>query len=215
MRYSNLHNTCYVNGRPVFQIDLLPHAQLRPLEVWHASEFASHMNRARGHITPWVGPAVVTTTVGEARAVMERYAASAAIDGPRLYGIWCHGELSGAVMFVRFDYSVGVCELGCWLEPRVEGRGLMTTACRVLLAWAFEVRGVHRAEWRCRADNTRSVRVAQRLKMRLEGVRRQAWPTPDCRYDEQQWAILAPEWRAGVSHGPRGLATDDAEAASR
>lgn len=36
---------------------------LKPLETWHAGEFAEHMSRARDHIRPWVGPTFVTDTV--------------------------------------------------------------------------------------------------------------------------------------------------------
>lgn len=34
---------------------------LKPLEPWHAGEFAEHMNRARDHIRPWVGPTLSPT----------------------------------------------------------------------------------------------------------------------------------------------------------
>jgi ribosomal-protein-serine acetyltransferase len=180
----------------IFAVQLADDAQLRPLEIWHADEFAAHMDRARDHIRPWVGPAFVTTTVDQARATLSRYATGAAADGARLYGIWLDGRLCGGVMFVHFDAHTGVCEMGCWLEPQAEGRGLVSTACRLLLAWAFDVRHMHRVEWRCRVENTQSAQVAQRLNMTLEGVLRQSWPVQGVHYDKQVWAILADEWRA-------------------
>lgn len=180
----------------MFEIDLSQDAQLRPLEAWQAPEFAAHMDRAREHIRPWVGPAFVTTTVDGARATLDKYATAAAADGSRLYGIWLDGELAGGVMFTHFDATSGVCELGSWLEPRAEGRGLVTRACRLLLAWAFDVRAMQRAEWRCRVDNTRSSRVAERLNMQLEGVLRQSWPVAGVYHDKQLWAVLAAEWRS-------------------
>jgi ribosomal-protein-serine acetyltransferase len=180
----------------MFATDLSSGAHLRPLEAWQAGEFAAHMDRAREHIRPWVGPAFVTTTADQARSTLQRYATDAAADGSRLYGIWLDGELSGGVMFTHFDARSGVCELGCWLEPGAEGRGLVTRACHLLLAWAFDVRGLHRAEWRCRVENTRSAQVAQRLNMALEGVLRQSWPVAGVHHDKQVWAVLAPEWRA-------------------
>lgn len=99
-------------------------------------------------------------------------------------------------MFVSFDAAAGTCEVGCWLEPAAEGHGLVTRACTTLLDWAFTTRGLHRAEWQCRADNVRSAAVAARLGMTLEGVRREAWPYRGRRYDQQVWAVLAREWRA-------------------
>lgn len=90
--------------------------------------------------------------------------------------------------------QAGVGEIGCWLEPAAEGHGLVTRACETLLDWAFGARGLHRAEWRCRADNTRSSAVAERLGMVREGVLREYWPYDGARYDKEIWAILAPEW---------------------
>ncbi|UQX04450.1 GNAT family protein [Streptomyces sp. RerS4] len=181
----------------MFSLPLRDGARLRPLEIRHAEEFAAHLDRAREHIRPWVGPAFVTDSLDGARGTLSRYAERQAADGARLFGIWLDdGTLVGGVMFTSFDAASGSCEVGCWLEPAGEGRGLITPACAVLLDWAFTERGVHRAEWRCRADNERSAAVAKRLGMTLEGVRREAWPFRGTRYDAQIWAVLAPEWRS-------------------
>lgn len=179
----------------MFSVPLRDDARLGPLEVWHAQEFADHLDRAREHIRPWVGPAFVTTGVDAARATLKRYAERQADDGARIFGIRLDGTLVGGVMFTDFSAATGNCEVGCWLEPSAEGRGLVTRACAVLLDWAFTERGLHRAEWHCRADNDRSAAVAKRLGMTLEGARREAWPFQGVRYDKQVWAILAPQWR--------------------
>lgn len=179
----------------MFSLPLRDNAQLRPLEIWHAEPFAAHMDRAREHIRPWVGPAFVTDDVDGARATLRSYAERQAADGARLYGIWLDDVLVGGVMFTGFDAAAGWCEIGCWLEPAAEGHGLITLASRALVDWAFTVRGLHRAEWHCRADNERSSAVAERLGMALEGVRREAWLYGGVRYDKQVWAVLATEWR--------------------
>jgi len=177
----------------VFAKTLSAQAELRPLEIWHADELAAHLDRAREHIRPWVGPGFVTDTVEGARATIARYAASAADDGARLYGIWADGRLVGGVMFVAFDAAGGVCEIGCWLEPAAEGRGLVTAAAGLLVEWALSDRGLVRAEWRCRADNYRSAAVAERLGMTLEGLLRRSWLNAGVHHDKQIWAVLAPE----------------------
>lgn len=190
----------------MFSVPLPDHAQLRPLEVWHADQFAAHLDRAREHIRPWVGAGFVTDDLDGARATLTRYAQRQAADGARICGIWHAGTLVGGVMFVQLDATLGDCELGCWLEPAAEGRGLITAACEVLLDWAFTDRGLHRAEWHCRADNQRSAAVAQRLGMTLEGVRRAAWPYRGARHDKQLWAVLATEWRQ--RRGDSGTSAD-------
>ncbi|MEV8567632.1 GNAT family protein [Streptomyces sp. NPDC051322] len=172
-------------------------ARLGALELWHAEEFADHLDRAREHIRPWVGAAFVTDDVDGARTTLRRYGEWQAADGARLYGIWHDGVLVGGVMYVSFSAALGSCEIGCWLEPSAEGQGLITSACGALLDWAFVSRGLHRAEWHCRADNERSSAVAERLGMKLEGVRREAWPYEGRHYDKQLWAVLASERNTG------------------
>jgi RimJ/RimL family protein N-acetyltransferase len=181
-----------------------PDAELRSLEPWQADEFARHMGRALEHIRPWVGSSFVSDDVDGARATLIRYAESAMNDGGRIFGIWSRGQLVGGVMFVEFNAAAGTCGIGCWLEPGAEGHGYATTACRELLRWAFEVRGLHRVEWQCRADNTRSSAVAARLGMTLEGLLREAWLNSGVFHDMQVWSLLSQEWRAA-----RGSADDE------
>lgn len=193
-----------MEGVPVLAFPLDNVALLEPLEVWQAAELAEHLDRAREHIAPWVGATFLTDSVEGARGTLLRYAESAARDGARLYGIRVDGVLRGGVMFTAFDAASGVCELGCWLEPVAEGRGLVTAACRALLDWAFATRGMSRAEWRCRVDNDRSAAVARRLGMRREGVLRRAWPHDGVRHDKALWAVLAGDPRP-VSEASRSV----------
>ncbi|MGV8885511.1 MAG: GNAT family N-acetyltransferase [Microbacteriaceae bacterium] len=169
---------------------------LRPLEVWHAQEFADHLGRAKGHIAPWVGPAFVTSTLEGARATLQRYATTAADDGARIYGLWHEGHVIGGVMFVNFDSAWGICEIGCWLEPDAVGRGLVTRSVEVLIEWAFTQRDMVRVEWKCRTDNDRSIAVARRPHMQSEGVLRSSWVFDGQRYDKEVFSILRSEWSA-------------------
>ncbi|WP_254787063.1 GNAT family N-acetyltransferase [Curtobacterium sp. MCBA15_001] len=186
-------------GAPLSPRAIAPGAELRPLETRHDREFADHLDRAREHIRPWVGPAFVTDTLDGARATLLRYARAAAEDGARLFGIWLRGRLVGGVMFVRFSAPTGQCEIGCWLEPAAEGQGLVTAATRLLVDHALGDRQLHRVEWRCRADNVRSAAVARRLGMTLEGTLRGAWRVGTTFHDEQVWGLVRPDWVAGAS----------------
>jgi RimJ/RimL family protein N-acetyltransferase len=176
---------------------------LRPLEPGHAEEFLAHLDRAREHITPWVSPAFVARDIGEARAVLGRYADKRAQDSGDIWGIWRDGRLVGGVMFVSFDTALGVCEAGCWLEPGAEGHGLITRAATQIIDWAVEERGIVRVEWRTKSGNVRSIAVARRLGMSRDGTLRQVYPDGrGGRADLEIWAVLADEWRAHRANGP-------------
>ncbi len=182
----------------MFTRRLRPDTVLAPLEVWHAADFAAHMDRAREHIRPWVGATFVTDDLDEATALLQRYADRSAADGARLYGIWVGGTLVGGVLFAAFDSTRRVAEAGCWLQPDAEGQGLITQACQAIIGWAFAERGIHRVEWHCRAANEPSAAVAQRLGMTLEGTLRESWQVGEGFDDTQIWAVLAHEWTIGA-----------------
>ncbi|MFF5229197.1 GNAT family N-acetyltransferase [Dactylosporangium sp. NPDC000521] len=175
----------------MFSVALTEAAQLRPLEPWQAEEFLAHMDRARKTVDPWIPWAGASTDLETARATLQRYADLAARDAGRLFGIWLDGTLVGGTMFVAFDAKAGTCEIGCWLEPAGQKRGLVTRAVRVLVDWAVHTRGIHRVEWRCRPDNTASSAVARRLGMRRDGVLREVSPYQGIRHDLEIWSLLS------------------------
>ncbi|MEU9195341.1 GNAT family N-acetyltransferase [Streptomyces hundungensis] len=171
-------------------------AELRPLEPWQAGEFLANMDRGREFIGTHIALPDFVTDLPSARAYLQSYADKTAADAGRLYGIWLDGTLVGGVLFRIFEPAQGTCEVGCWLEPGAVGRGLITRAITLLIDWAVDVRGMHRVEWVASAGNTPSIKVAKRLGMTREGVRRESYLYRGVRHDSEIWALLADEWRA-------------------
>ncbi len=180
----------------MYAISLGGGSELRPLEPWQAEEFLNHMNRGREFIGQQNGLPDVVTDLESSRSYLQTYADKAAADIGRIDGIWTDGTLVGAVIFRTMDLTNGVAEAGCWLEPSAVGKGLATTAARVIVDWAIVERGIHRVEWYVSATNLPSIAVAQRLGMTKEGVLRESYPYRGKRHDMEIWAVLAPEWRA-------------------
>ncbi|QKW39188.1 GNAT family N-acetyltransferase [Actinomadura sp. NAK00032] len=178
----------------MFALTLADGAELRPLEPWQAAEFAEHARAVRADIEdyiPWARTVVDEVT---ARTLLQAYAEKQAADRGRIYGIWVDGVLQGGTVFRTFDAGQGTCEAGVWLAAGARGRGLITTAVRHMIDWAFGVRGLHRVEWLCDPRNTASAAVAKRLGMTCEGVHRQAFLLDGERRDVEVWAVLADEW---------------------
>nr|WP_284291429.1 GNAT family protein [Angustibacter aerolatus] len=121
---------------------------------------------------------------------MQRYADGHAADERHLWGVWRDGDLVGGVLFPHFDVGQGVCEIGVWLAPGTEGRGVARRALEPLLQWAFE-RGVVRVEWQAAPGNVRSIALAERLGFRHEGVLRQSAVVDGVRQDTALLALLA------------------------
>lgn len=178
----------------VFGSDLGQGARLDGLEPWHAEEFLAVMDRCREHLAAEIPAAHLLFTVADARAYLQRWADGHAADTRHLFGIWRDRELLGCVQLFDVDVAMGTAELGVWIVPEAQGRGLVTTACRRVLDWAIGARGLARVQWANNPTNVRSSAVARRLGMTWEGRLRSAWQVGGVRRDSEVWSILATEW---------------------
>lgn len=70
---------------------------------------------------------------------------------------------------LRFD-GIGGAEVGFGLAPWARGKGVMTRALRLVLAWGFGLPGLDVVYWRAQVGNSASRRVALRCGFRMEGT---------------------------------------------
>ena len=153
-------------------------AELRPLEPWQAEEFLAHMDRGREFVGSTSPSRDVVADLDSARAFLGSYAEKAANDAGRIYGIWTGGTLVGGVLFRTFDVDVRHLRGGLLAGAPAVGKGLVTRACRVIIDWAVEERGIHRVEWHASADERASIAVARRLGMTPRGRAAGELPAP-------------------------------------
>jgi RimJ/RimL family protein N-acetyltransferase len=175
---------------------LTPNAELRALEPWRAEEFAEFIAEHRDHLAEYLPWAAVLTDADKVRTWLKRYADSAARDEGRIYGIWQDDKLVGGTLFRVFETGFGTAEIGVWLAPDAVGQGLVTRAATRMIDWVLRERGMHRVEWRTFPENKRSIAVAERLGMHLDGTLREAFPYNGVFHDARVYSVLAQEWLA-------------------
>jgi ribosomal-protein-serine acetyltransferase len=192
----------------VFTYSLGDGIELAMLEPWHAEQFLEAVARSREHLAAAAPVAHGVFTVDDARKYLRSWADGHASDSKHLFGIWQHGNLIGCCQLFGFDARMGGCELGAWIAPEAEGRGLVTRACRSVIDWAILIRGLSRVQWTNNPTNQRSSAVARRLGMTREGLLRSATVlnspaldlvSADERWDAEVWSVLAAEWPTTVS----------------
>ncbi|AKH81424.1 GCN5 family acetyltransferase [Streptomyces sp. CNQ-509] len=170
-------------------------AELTTLEPWQAAELTAFTDRNRAHLEPWLPWAHDVTDEAGARRFLQAYADKQARDAGRMFAIRLHGELVGGMIYRLFDTAEGSCELGAWLAPEAQGRGLVTEASRRMIEWAVDVRGLSRVEWLVDPANKASIAVARRLGMSHEGTLRSRFEMAGKRHDLEVWSLLSHEWR--------------------
>ena len=147
-------------------------------------------------------------TLGEARKLLALKAAGSAL---RAEGEWLSaavelratGELVGDISLLWASVAHRQGELGFIFQRSHQGKGYATEAARPMLAYAFEVVGLHRVIGRLEPRNGGSARVLENSRC---VVRRTSSRTSGSRGEWQSeivYAILAREWRAGSGGAER------------
>ena len=151
----------------VFQ--LAPDLRLQPLEAADVPVLFALVERNRRYLQRWLPWVDENATEEETRAFVES-TIQERLTGESLHlGIWMRDALVGVVAFNEIDREAARAEVGYWVDESVQGSGLVTRACRALLAHGFEDLALERIEILTEEGNVRSRRMAERLGFRREG----------------------------------------------
>jgi RimJ/RimL family protein N-acetyltransferase len=82
------------------------------------------------------------------------------------------GGVLGAIGLHEVSMVLLSASIGYWLAPDARGHGYMTTAVRLLAAWALNELGLARLELTTDPENVASQRVAERCGFKREGYLR-------------------------------------------
>ncbi len=180
---------------------------IRPFVATDAEALHQAVDGSRALIWPWLTWAKAGhRTVEESRIIIAAFARAAhKVDcSLHVWGIFDrHSEqLLGGTGLNAVDPKSRSAGVGYWLRREAQGRGIATEAARVVIDHAFKPQasggwGLRRMELRCARQNLPSVRIAQRLGLRLEqdGVENDYQDGLGI-YDELIFAVLRREWDA-------------------
>ncbi|TCO45404.1 RimJ/RimL family protein N-acetyltransferase [Kribbella antiqua] len=165
--------------RPWFDHPVLETPRLR-LRTWRDDEISrittARTNQATAHFLPFIPQPF---TAEDARFWLKDMAEQAAA-GHRYN--WCLADAEtdlGLGNLTLFNLGYGEAgELGYWVHPDAQGRGLMTEAIRRVADWFFSPDGYggHRLLIRTAATNQAARRVAESAGFQHAGTEREAFP---------------------------------------
>ncbi len=189
----------HMSNKPVLCVQVNEEMQLRLLEERHVEEYFALVERNQEHLYEWVAVESYDGSLETLRAyVMQRLLQFINGEGYHL-GIWYQDALIGILDYRLNGRSCSV-ELGYWLDAAMEGKGIVTQACRTMVQHAFEEHQVHKVVIPCATDNTRSRAVAERLGFLQEGILRQAVRLHNRYVDGVFYGLLVDEWNTQVEH---------------
>lgn len=109
------------------------------------------------------------------------------------------GEMVGQILVSSITYgALRSASIGYWVSEHVAGRGITPTAVALMADHCFKVLALHRLEINIRPENSPSLRVAEKLGFRDEGVRRAYLHIAGSWADHRTFAITAEEIPEGL-----------------
>jgi ribosomal-protein-serine acetyltransferase len=165
------------------------------LDEPQAEELFALVDRNRAYLRQWLPWPDETTEVEHIRAFIRRVRKQHDDRNGFACGIRFRGTLVGVVGLHGIDWMNRKTSIGYWVAQDHEGRGLVTRACRALLAHLFGELGLHRVEIACAPGNTRSAAIPERLGFVREAVLRESGRLSDRYVDLVVYGLLASEWR--------------------
>jgi ribosomal-protein-serine acetyltransferase len=157
----------------MFSYSLGDDAELRLLEELHAYALYQLTDTNRAYLRQWLPWVDETNSVDDTRRFIRIATQQFASNQGYECGLWWHGELVGTIGNHRIDWRNGATSIGYWIGEGYQGHGLMTRACRALVAHAFDTLRLQRVEIRVATGNRRSRAIPERLGFREEGILRQ------------------------------------------
>ncbi len=186
-----------MSNKPVLCIQVNEETQLRLLEERHVEDYFALIERNQEHLYEWVDVEAYEGSLEMLRAyVKQRLLQFVNGEGYHL-GIWYQDALVGLLDY-RLNWRSRSVELGYWLDATMQGKGIVTQACRTMVRHAFEEHRVHKVVISCAIDNLRSRAVAERLGFLQEGTLRQADRLHDRYVDGVFYGLLKDEWNTRV-----------------
>lgn len=112
-----------------------------------------------------------------------------------VFTILLDDEPVGSVGLNGHKPLLATAELGYWMRTSEGGRGLMTEAAAAVVGWGFDEARLHRIELRASPLNGPSLRVAEKIGFKREGIARSACRGSDGWHDVVLFGLLESDER--------------------
>lgn len=179
----------------MFSLTVDDEIELALPEEHHAQALFALIDANRAFLRRWLGWVDGVTNAEHSLEFIRTSRRQFAQNRGFAAGVFYKGRLVGVVGTQTIDWTNRAVELGYWLGRDFQGKGIITRACRAVVAYAFAELKLNRLSIRCATGNRRSCAIPRRLDFTHEGVLRQAEWLYDHYVDHHVYSLLASEWQ--------------------
>ncbi len=149
-------------------IQVSDNIQLVRLTLDDADDIFRAINENRDSLRVWLPFVDYSKTVEDSVSFVEHTRQS----GEQVFVIRMDSNFTGLIGLKSIDNANKKAEIGYWLVPAYEGKGLVTRSCLKIIEYAFEELKLNRILIQVAVENRKSRRVPARLGFLEEGVER-------------------------------------------
>ncbi len=172
---------------------------VRPIRLRDSRALERELLENRGWLREWEATNPRGPMSFDVRSSIRALQANARSGQGLPFIIEVDGELAGQLNVSGIAYgSTSSASTGYWIAERFAGVGATPTAVALATDYCFQQLGLHRMEICIRPENTKSLRVVEKLGFRYEGLRRRYIHINGDWRDHFCFALVAEELREGV-----------------
>ncbi|GAB6991242.1 GNAT family N-acetyltransferase [Paenibacillus pini] len=179
----------------MFSYALDDQIQLRPIALHHARPLFHLTDRSRDILREWLPWVDSMKEIDHTTRFITNAIKTGAENGCITAGIWVQEEMAGIISLHEIDWRNRCVSIGYWLGKGFDGKGIMSSACRALVDYAFMEMDLNRVEIRCATGNVRSRAIPERLGFVLEGIVREAELLPQGYVNHAIYGMVQSEWK--------------------
>lgn len=169
--------------------------KLRQLQPEHASALFQLIHTSRKSLRrylPWVD---YNTTEEHSLRFIELMLRKADSEEAIAFGMWHNKTLCGVIDLHEWDHSLQKAEIGYWLAPDHQGKGIAITSCKTLISYAFAAMRCNKIEIRFALENHKSAQIPIKLGFVKEGILRQSAKLHGQYIDTVVMGMLRKDWK--------------------
>lgn len=152
---------------------ILPDIHLQEVRIEDAAAIYHAIDTHRDYLKTWLPFVNNMRSVADEEAFLRNVLSAPAERHEPIFGIRNErDEICGLIGFHFSDFDNHRTELGYWLLPEYQHRGIMRESVRKLCLWAVKEKGIKRIQIRCAVGNVASNAVPVRLGFIHEGTER-------------------------------------------
>jgi ribosomal-protein-serine acetyltransferase len=165
-----------------------------PAAIEHAGALASLVKDNIEHLRTYLPNVAELASTQDAEAHLEATGERAKKGEVYEWHLFSDATLCGAIRVKDIDHFDRKAQVGYFIGSHFQGKGIVTSSVRAVLAYCFESLDLNRVELRCAAANEQSMRVAERLGFTHEGLLRQDEFLNGVFVDQHVYSLLRDEF---------------------